>query len=164
MKYNPPTPIKPEHDIQNFDCGEPTLNDWLKRRALKNEKTGASRTYVVTYGNEVVGYYSLATGCVFHELAPGKIKRNMPNPIPAMVLGRLAVALNHQKRSIGTGLLQDAVKRTLQVSEIAGIRVILVHALNHSATLFYEQYGFKPSPVNELTLMVTLTEVETYFA
>ena len=83
----------------------------------------------------------------------------MPNPIPAMVLGRLAVALNHQKRSIGTGLLQDAVKRTLQVSEIAGIRVILVHALNHSAKLFYEQYGFKPSPVNELTLMVTLTQI-----
>jgi ribosomal protein S18 acetylase RimI-like enzyme len=163
IKYNPPTPIKEEHDIQNFDCGDPSLNDWLKKRALKNDLTGASRTYVVTYGSDVVGYYTLAAGCIYHNEASGKIKRNMPNPIPAMVLGRLAVDINHQGRAIGTGLLQDAVKRTWQASFILGIRVILVHALNEKAKLFYEKYGFRASPINDLTLMVTLQEVKALF-
>lgn len=161
MTYTPPEPIKPTHDVETFNCGDPTLNDWLRKRALQNETTGASRTYVVCYENKVVGYYSLANGSVIHAEAPGKIRRNMPDPIPVMVLGRLAVDINHQGLGIGKGLIKDAVMRTLQASEIAGIRAILVHALDEKAKQFYvEKCGFMPSPVHPLTLMVTLKDVQ----
>jgi GNAT superfamily N-acetyltransferase len=161
VKYTSPIPLQPTHNVETFDCVTHILNDWLKKRAYQNEVQGVSRTYVVCYENLVVGYYSLANGCVFHADAPGKVKRNMPNPIPAMILGRLAVDLNHQGKGIGIGLVQDAVKRTLQASEIAGIRVILVHALNDTAKQFYqEKCGFKVSPVNDLTLMVLLKDIK----
>jgi hypothetical protein len=161
IKYTAPTPLKPSHDIISFDCGQPLLNDWLREKAYENEKKGASRTYVVCCDNKVVGYYSLATGSITRSIAHGSIKRNMPETIPVMVLGRLAVDVNHQGCGIDFGLIKDAVLRTLQASEIAGIRAILVHALDESAKQFYEdKCGFKVSPVNPLTLMVTLSEVK----
>ena len=161
MSYTPPEPIKPTHDVEAFDCGNPTLNDWLKKRAKTSETSGASRTYVVCSENKVVGYYCLATGSVIRNDAPGKIRRNMPEPIPVMVLGRLAVDINHQNKGIGKGLVKDAVMRTLQASEIAGIRAILVHALDEEAKKFYvERCGFTPSPVHPLTLMVLLADVK----
>ena len=161
MTYIPPEPIKPTHDVETFDCGNPTLNDWLRKRALESETTGASRTYVVCYENKVVGYYCLASGSVIRAEAPGKIRRNMPDPIPVMVLGRLAVDVSHQSKGIGKGLVKDAVLRTLQASEIAGIRAILVHALDEEAKQFYvERCGFTPSPVHPLTLMVMLADVK----
>lgn len=161
MTYTPPEPIKPTHDVETFDCGNPTLNDWLRKRALQNETTGASRTYVVCYEEKVVGYYSLANGSIIHAEAPGRIRRNMPDPIPVMVLGRLAVDVNHQSKGIGKGLVKDAVLRTLQASEIAGIRAILVHALDEDAKAFYvDRCGFTPSPVHPLTLIVMLADVK----
>jgi GNAT superfamily N-acetyltransferase len=161
MTYTPPEPLQPTHDVEKFDCGKPTLNDWLRKRALQNETTGSSRTYVVCCGKQVVGYYSLANGSAIHAEAPGKIRRNMPDPIPVMVLGRLAVDINHQGKGIGKGLVKDAVLRTLQASEIAGIRAILVHALDEEAKKFYvARCGFSPSPVHPLTLMVTLADVK----
>ena len=161
MTYTPPEPIKPTHDVETFDCGNPTLNDWLRTRALESETSGASRTYVVCYENKLVGYYCLASGSVIRAEAPGKIRRNMPEPIPVMVLGRLAVDINHQSKGIGKGLVKDAVMRTLQASEIAGIRAILVHALDEEAKEFYvERCGFTPSPVHPLTLMVMLADVK----
>lgn len=161
MTYTPPEPIKPTHDVETFDCGNPTLNDWLRKRALGSETSGASRTYVVCYENKVVGYYCLASGSVIRAEAPGKIRRNMPDPIPVMILGRLAVDVNHQSKGIGKGLVKDAVLRTLQASEIAGIRAILVHALDEEAEQFYvERCGFTPSPVHPLTLMVMLADVK----
>jgi predicted N-acetyltransferase YhbS len=164
MTYTPPEPIKPTHDVETFDCGNPTLNDWLRKRAQISETSGASRTYVVCYENKVVGYYCLASGSVIRASAPGKIKRNMPDPIPVMVLGRLAVEINHQGKGIGKGLVKDAVLRTLQASEIAGIRAILVHALDNEAKNFYvERCGFTPSPVYPLTLMVLLADVKKSF-
>jgi predicted N-acetyltransferase YhbS len=164
MTYTPPEPIKPTHDVETFDCGNPTLNDWLRKRAQISETSGASRTYVVCYENKVVGYYCLASGSVIRASAPGKIKRNMPDPIPVMVLGRLAVEINHQGKGIGKGLVKDAVLRTLQASEIAGIRAILVHALDNEAKNFYvERCGFTPSPVDPLTLMVLLADVKKSF-
>lgn len=160
MTYTSPEPIKPTRDVETFDCGHPTLNDWLRKRAVGSEISGASRTYVVCYENRVVGYYCLASGSVIRSSAPGKIKRNMPDPIPVMVLGRLAVDLNHQGRGIGKGLVKDAVLRTLQASEIAGIRAILVHALDEKAKKFYVEWcGFTASPVHPLTLMVLLADV-----
>jgi len=132
------------------------LDDWLKRRALQNEESGASRTYVICIGQQVVGYYALAAGAVAHRDAPGRVRRNMPDPIPVMVIGRLAIDLKLQGRRVGTALLKDAVLRTAQAAEIAGIRAIFVHAINESAKRFYEKLGFTASPTNPMTLMITV--------
>ncbi len=153
-----PEKLSTEHDTSGFDSGEPALDDWLRRRALANERSGASRTYVVAAGKKVAGYYSLAVGAVAHAESPGRIKRNMPDPVPVMLLARLAVDKDFQGRSIGPGLLRDAILRTLQAAEIAGIRAILVHAISDAARRFYEKHGFRASPVNPMTLMITLTE------
>jgi GNAT superfamily N-acetyltransferase len=155
----PPEKLTPEHDVSQFDSGEPALDDWLRRRALANEDSGASRTYVVCIGSRVVGYYALATGAVAHSAVTGKIRRNMP-PIPVMVLGRLAIDQNFQGRGLGVALLRDAVLRTLQAADIAGIRAILVHAISEDAKKFYERCGFSPSPVDPMTLMITIADAE----
>ncbi|MEQ9356282.1 GNAT family N-acetyltransferase [Coleofasciculus chthonoplastes] len=161
MNYTPPAPIQPTHDIESFDCGETSLNQWLKTRAINNETLGSSRTYVVCCENKVVGYYCLASGQVTHIESPGKIKRNMPNPIPVVVLGRLAVDIHHQRKGIGMGMIKDAVKRTLQASEILGIRAMLIHALNEKVKNFYvECCGFMPSPIHPLTVMVKLSDIK----
>lgn len=155
---NPPQKLSASHDLSQFSCGEPTLDDWLRRRALPNEESGASRTYVVCVEKRVVGYYALAVGAVAHGGAPGRVRRNMPDPIPVMVLGRLAIDEKFQGRRIGVSLLRDAVLRTLQASKIAGIRAILVHAISERAKRFYEDCGFIPSPVDPMTLMITVAE------
>jgi GNAT superfamily N-acetyltransferase len=146
------------HDLLNFDSGEPVLDDWLRRRALHNEASGASRTYVVCVEKTVVGYYTLAVGAVAHSEAPGRVRRNRPDPLPVMVLGRLAVDKSLQRRGIGKGLLRDAVLRTVQASEIAGIRAILVHAISEPAKRFYEGCGFVASPIDPLTVVLTVAE------
>lgn len=143
-----PERLSAHHEVAEFDSGEPVLDDRLRRRALRNETGGASRTYVVCAGKRVAGYYTLAAGAVAHGEAPGRIKRNMPDPIPVMLLGRLAVDQVFQGQGIGTGLLRDAVLRTIQAAEIAGIRAILVHAISLEAKRFYEKYGFAASPVD----------------
>jgi GNAT superfamily N-acetyltransferase len=158
MEPGPPENLSAEHDLSGFDSGEPSLDDWLRRRALQNEESGASRTYVLRAGGRVVGYYTLAVGAIAHSQAPGRIRRNMPDPVPAMVLGRLAVDKAFHGSGIGTGLLRDAVLRTVQAADIAGIRVILVHAISTTAKRFYERYGFVASPVDPLTVMITVGE------
>jgi predicted N-acetyltransferase YhbS len=160
-EIRPPEKLSATHEVSGFDSGEPVLDDWLRRRALKNEASGASRTYVVCAGKTVVGYYTLAVGAVALVAATGRVRRNMPDPLPVMVLGRLAVDKEHQRRGIGTGLLRDAILRTIQAAEIAGIRAILVHALSDSAKHFYEEWGFVASPVDPLTVMITVTEAVT---
>ena len=157
-KISEPERLAPKHKVSKFDCGVQELDDWLRRRALANEKTGGSRTYVVCSANRVVGYYALANGAVAQETTTGKIRRNMPDPVPVMVLGRLAVDQAYQGRGIGQGLLRDAVLRTLQASEIAGIRALLVHAISEDARRFYEKWDFVSSPVDPMTLMITLKE------
>jgi len=157
----PPQPIKPEHDLRDFDSGNLELDDWLRKRALKNEDSGASRTYVVTVEQKVIAYYCLANGSVVNTSAPSRVRRNMPDPIPVMVIGRLAVDYNWQSQGIGRGLVRDAVLRTLQAATIAGIRAILVHALNEEAKQFYEKCGFISSPVAPMTLMVTIKDASS---
>ncbi len=130
----------------------------LKHRAFKNEIQGASRTYVVTVENVVVAYYCLANGAIAQTLSTGKVKRNMPDPIPVMIIGRLAVDQNWQGKRIGKALLRDAILRTLQASEIAGIRAILVEAISEEAKLFYEKCGFTVSPIAPMTLMITIND------
>jgi GNAT superfamily N-acetyltransferase len=155
---SPPEKLTPEHDLSQFQCGEPELGDWLRSRALSNEEQGASRSYVVCVGRRVVGYYALAVGAVAHTLALGRVRRNMPNPVPVMLIGRLAIDLNFQGRGIGWALLKDAVLRTVRAAEIAGIRAILVHAISENAKRFYERSGFIASPIDPMTLMITVAQ------
>jgi GNAT superfamily N-acetyltransferase len=155
---SPPEKLSSIHDLVQFHCGEPALDDWLRKRARQNEESGASRTYVVCVGKRVVGYYALAVGAVAHVVAPGRVRRNMPEPVPVMVLGRLAVDQTMQGGGVGPALLRDAVLRTLQAAEIAGMRAILVHAISERAKRFYEKWGFVSSPVEPMTLMITVEE------
>lgn len=155
-----PEPINSTHSLQLFDCGNTHLNQWLKTKACKNEKGGASRTYVVCDHKRVVAYYALATGAIDHDRAPNKMSRNMPNPIPIMVLGRLGVDLNYQHKGIGKGLLKDAILRTLQVSYIVGVKALLVHAISKEAKAFYTQNGFIESPIDPMTLFVSIKSIE----
>jgi len=136
------------------------LDEWLRRRALANEETGASRTYVAGAGGRVVGYYALASGGVTLWQAPGRVRRNMPDPIPVMILGRLAVDRTWQGRSLGSSLLRDAVLRILQAAGIGGIRALLVHAISEEARRFYQRYGFGESPLDPMTLMMTVADAE----
>jgi GNAT superfamily N-acetyltransferase len=158
-RIRPPEKLSSIHQIEDFDSGIEPLDIWLKRRALGNEAEGASRTYVVCAGDVVVGYYCLSNGAIANNIATGKVKRNMPDPIPVMIIGRLAVDRNWQGKGIGRGLLRDAVLRTLKAAEIAGIRAILVHAISEEAKQFYEQYRFTASTLEPLTLMVKISDV-----
>jgi GNAT superfamily N-acetyltransferase len=158
-----PEHLTAKHDVSTFDSGVPELDTWLKRRALQNETSGASRTYVVTAGDRVVGYYALATGAVAQLQATGKVRRNMPEPIPVMVIGRLAVDRRHQAQGLGSGLLRDALLRTLNAASIVGIRAVLLHAISGDAKRFYERAGFSASPVDPMTMMITLAEVDRAF-
>jgi GNAT superfamily N-acetyltransferase len=153
-----PEPITASHLTEPFSCGIPVLDEWLKRRALKNEVSGASRTFVACQEGRVIGYYALATGSVRHLDAPGNIRRNMPDPIPVMVLGRLAVDQQWQHAGLGRGLLKDAVLRSLSVSQHAGIRALLVHVLSEDAKIFYVQNGFLESPIDPMTLVLSLKD------
>jgi GNAT superfamily N-acetyltransferase len=157
-KLTHPEKLNSSHQIDNFDSGDGQLNDWLKKRALKNELEGASRTYVVCAGNVVIAYYCLANGAVAQTIATGRVRRNMPDPIPVMVIGRLAVDRNWQGQGIGRGLLRDAILRTLNAAEIAGIRAIIVHAISKSAKKFYEDCGFTASPIDSMILMITIKD------
>jgi len=153
-----PCPITSTHDVSSFDCGDTTLNHWLQHRAIKNENNGASRTFVVCDEETIIGYYSLAVGAIARDDSARKVRRNMPDPIPIMVLGRLAVDVSCQGKHIGTGMLKDAIQRTIIVAEQAGIRALLVHALSEKAKNFYLHCGFHESVTNDMTLMITLGE------
>ena len=153
-----PAAITAAHDLADFCSGEPSLDIWLRSKALKNEGK-ASRTYVVCQEYKVVGFYSLAVGSVAHEFSPGNIKRNMPDPVPVMILGRLAVDQSAQGKGIGKALVRDAILRTIQAASIAGIRAVLVHALHERAATFYQDCGFQASPVSPLTFMLRLEDI-----
>lgn len=159
-KISAPASLSSQHDARSFDCGIFSLDDWLRKQALKNEVSGVSRTFVVCDGQRVVGYYALATGSVSRQQSPGKLRRKMPDPIPVIVLGRLAVDLHWHGKGIGTGLLKDAVLRVLSVSQQVGVRALLVHAINAKAKDFYLRHGFIESPVDSMTLMMGLSETE----
>jgi GNAT superfamily N-acetyltransferase len=154
----PPEKLQSYHSVKAFDSGKPVLDEWLQKRALCNDETGASRTYVVCIKKQVVGFYTLAVGSIEARKAPGKIRRNMPDPIPVMIIGRLAVDQKYQRSGIGRGLLRDAILRIVQAAEIAGIRAILVHALDDDAKTFYQRCGFRASPLEPLTLLITVAD------
>ncbi len=162
LKLSVPQPLIAAHLLNEFECGEHTLDEWLKRRAMSNQLSGASRTFVVVdEERRVCGYYAMAAGAVSHPLATSAVRRNMPDPVPVMVLGRLAVDRRVQGFKLGAAMLQDAVNRAIVVSQNTGVRALLVHALNDRAKQFYEYYGFQESPQHSMTLMLRLISVNT---
>ena len=152
-----PESLSASHLLDGFVCGEAVLDDWLKRRAMANQLSGASRTFVVSdRDHRVFGYYAMAAGAVAHQMATSSVRRNMPDPVPVMALARLAVDIQAQGIKLGASLLQDAVNRAVAVSHNAGVRALLVHAINERAKQFYEYYGFQVSPAHPMTLMLRL--------
>ncbi len=151
-----PILLATDHQFDDFACGVDSLDDWLKKRAYPNQLSGASRTYVVLEEEKVVGYYCLASGALELNDAPSQVRRNMPNPIPVAILGRLAIDKSFQGKGLGVALLQDATVRTAQAGGILGIRGLLVHALSIEAKAFYEHHGFVASPTQPTTLILSL--------
>jgi len=162
-KISPPEPIQVLHQLKDFDCGVEVLNNWLIQQALKNEQSGASRSYVVCHGHRVVGYYALSTGSIEHSGLPGKLRRNMPDPIPVLVLGRLAVDSAWQTQHIGRGLLKDAVLRACMVAEHVGVSALLVHCLSEEAKQYYLRHGFMASSIAPMTLLLRLKDALSCF-
>lgn len=150
-----PARLTGSHNLTRFDCADFDLNDWLVLRALKNDARGGSRTYVLCHG-DVVAYYGLAAGAINRAEAPKRMQRNMPNPVPVMVLGHLAVDRGYQGQGIGRALLRDAVQRVLRAAEIIGIKAILVHAISEEPRRFYLAQDFLACAVNPMTLCLEL--------
>jgi GNAT superfamily N-acetyltransferase len=155
----PPEPLSARHSIAGFDCGVASLNNWLQRRAAANQISGASRTFVICDGASVAGYYALASSAVAPAAAPGRFRRNMPDPVPVVVLGRLAVATTHRGQGLGRALFQDAALRVTQAADAIGIRGMVVHALSDEARTFYLSLGMDESPLDPMTLMVTVSDL-----
>jgi GNAT superfamily N-acetyltransferase len=159
VKLSAPAPLADHHQLGAFNSGVPALDDWLKRRARANQVSGASRSFVLCAGDTVIGYYALASGAVNASASPGRFRRNMPEPIPVAVLGRLAVDHAFQGKGIGRALFRDAALRVMQAAETIGIRGLLVHAISEEASAFYLTLGLSPSPLEPMTLMATLAEL-----
>jgi GNAT superfamily N-acetyltransferase len=159
-----PQPLADLHDLNDFQSGVASLDEWLKRRARANQLSGGSRTYVLTDGRRVVGYYALAAGGISVGLAPGRFRRNMPDPIPIALLGRLAIDRAWQGRGLGRGLFRDGAMRVINAAEALGVRGIVVHAISDEARDFYLTLGLEPSPAEPMTLMVTLADLRALIA
>ena len=159
MRLAAPEPLAAHHDLASFRSGVETLDSWLQRRALKNQGSGASRSFVVGADGRVIAYYALASSAVLAEGAPGRFRRNMPDPIPVVVLGRLAIDLAYQGQGIGRALVRDAGRRVIAAADTIGIRGLLVHALSDRARDFYLRVGFDPSPLDPMILMITLADL-----
>jgi predicted N-acetyltransferase YhbS len=156
--YSPPRAIGNEDEIAQFDSGEPSLDEWPRKRAVTNQATGASRCFVTCRGERVVGYYALATGSVQRLEASRRAGQGMPEPIPVVLLGRLAVDRKEQGHGTGANLLRDAITRTVEAAEIIGVRALLVHALHDSVRDFYLHHDFEPSPTDPMHLMLLMKD------
>lgn len=154
-----PGPLEADHDCSGFDCGNDVLNHWLHTRAKANQASRASRTYVAAQGQTVVGYYSLSTFAISRRTATSRVARNMPEPVPALLLGRLAVDQALQGTGLGRALLRDAIVRTLRVADEVAVRVLVVHAIDEHAGRWYARFGFEPSPTNERELMLLIGDM-----
>jgi GNAT superfamily N-acetyltransferase len=159
-----PAPLAGHHHVTGFVSGATGLDDWLRRRALANQASGASRTFVICDAERVVGYHALAAGGVNVAAAPGHFRRNMPDPIPVVILARLAIDRGYQRRGLGRALFQDGARRVLHAADAIGIRGMLVHAISEEAKAFYLALGFEPSPLEPMTLMVTLADLRKSIA
>ncbi len=161
---SPPEPLSADHALDAFASGEASLDDWLKKRALKNQASGASRCFVLCRQNTVIGFYSLSAGGIHHEGAPKSMRRNMPDPLPILLLGRLAIDRHHHNQGLGRALLRDAMLRAVRDAADAGVFAMLVHALSEQAKRFYLSRGFVESPLQPMTLLMTLATVRSILA
>jgi GNAT superfamily N-acetyltransferase len=154
-----PAVLAEHHELDEFSSGEASLDDWLKKRARANHAGGASRVFVTCVGNRVVGYYSLSSSSIVNDTVPGRLRRNMPDPIPVVLLGRLAIDKEWQGKEIGRALFRDAAMRVFQAAEVIGVRGIVVHAISGEARKFWKAIGFSDCPHEPLTLVVTLQDI-----
>ena len=154
-----PEPLAAHHKIDAFDSGVASLDDWLKRRATQNQTSGASRTFVVSDNDLVVAYYALASSAIAPAVTPGRFRRNMPEPIPVVVLARLAISRSYQGKGLGRALFQDAARRVVHAAEAIGIRGLLVHAISEEAKAFYLRLGLELSPLEPMILMTTVADL-----
>jgi GNAT superfamily N-acetyltransferase len=161
LDFAPPAPIRADQKLEDFDSGELSLNEWLKKRALKNHASGASRCFVLCIGASVIGYYSLTAGAISHEAAPKAMRRNMPDPLPVLLLGRLAIDKHYHNQGLGQAMLRDAMLRAVSVASDAGVFAILVHALSEQAKRFYLSRGFVESSVQPMTLFMTIETIRS---
>lgn len=154
-------PLRSNHEIAAFDCGSEPLNRFLKRHAMANQASGGARTYVTcAEARRVVGYYGLCAGAVEHAQAPSRTAKGLAkHPIPVLLLARLAVDRAHQGKGLGKALLKDALVRTTQAADIAGIRALLVHAKDEAARAWYAQFDFEPSPTDPLHMFLILKDI-----
>lgn len=163
MSLSGPEPLGPVHRLEGFDCGKPTLNDWLVRHARPAQSSGSAKTFVVSEDDRVAGYFSLTVGQIDTLDAPDRIRKGMgQSPIPVVILARLAVCLQDQGRGIGIGLLQDAIRRTLMIAEQARIRAMLTHPIDEDAARFYARFGFIASPLREQQLLLLLKDARRW--
>ncbi len=161
LNLTPPAPITSDHELEEFYSGVASLDEWLRKRALKNRAAGASRCFVLCNGKAVIGSYSLSAGAISHEAAPKPMRRNMPNPLPVLLLGRLAIDRRYHNQGLGRALLRDAMLRAVSVSGDAGVFAILVHALSDPARQFYLSRGFVESPLQPMTLLMTIETIKS---
>lgn len=160
LNITAPEPLSHTHDVNHFNSGEASLDLWLKTRALQNQNSGVSRTFVISEHSQVIAYYALSTGIIRNNQAIGRFRRNMPSEIPIILLGRLAVDQKAKGLGIGRGLIKDAALRVIQAADIIGVRGLVVHALSEDAKRFYEHVGFTSSLVEPMLLMITLSELK----
>lgn len=156
MAIRPPEPLTADHDVSRFDSGVPSLDAWLQRRAHANQVAGAPRTFVLCDDRDVIGYYALASGAIAPASTPGHFRRNMPDPIPVVLLARLAIARERQGQGLGNDLFKDAVRRAIHASSSIGVRGFVVRAISEDAARFYRAMGLAPSPTSPSLLMATL--------
>ena len=154
-----PALLGPDHQLEGFDCGADALNRWLINKARHNQSEGGSRTWVVTSDQHVAAFYSSSTAVILRSEATKRAARNQPDPLPALLLGRLAVDTKHQGHGLGAALLKHFLLKSLEVAELTGVRALLVHAKDDAAASFYRRYGFEPSPIDDLTLMLLVKDV-----
>lgn len=159
MAYSAPLPLDATHDVVAFDCGHPALNDWLARHALQAQTSGSARSYVVLDSGRIAGYFSLAVAQVDSLAAPERVRKGMGAfPVPALLLARLAVALQDQGQGLAIGMLQEAIRKPLLIAEHAGVRALLTHPIDAQATQFYLRFGFEVSPIRDQQLLLLLKD------
>lgn len=161
VPFSGPHLLGPDHDVAGFDSGEPSLDEWLRTRANRNQSEGSSRTWVVTVDHEVVAFYASSAAVIMRRSATKRAARNQPDPLPALLLGRLAVDRRFHGQGVGAALLKHFVLKSLEVAEITGVRVLLVHAKDQVAADFYAHFGFEPSPFDQLTMMLLVKDIVT---
>ncbi len=158
--YSGPELLAADHILDEFDCGDDLLNEWLKRRARANQHSGASRTWVaIDHNRRVVGFYASSTAVIMRSSATKRAARNQPDPIPALLLGRLAIDRRHRRQGLARALLKHFLLKSLEVAELTGVRVLLVHAKDQQAADFYRHHDFQPSPIDDLTLMLLASDI-----